>query len=218
MYNNKKIKGLIMQIEDYDFSIIALIKEGFRRSNGVKWIFMGALLLFIIIQLIFATLLVSFIPTLTQYVDSVVTILTLPIAVGIIMLGIKRAREQELHVSDIFNYFGAFPYLILAYILMVIFISIGFLFLILPGIYLAIAYSFTLALITDKNMPVWEAMELSRKIVTKQWFKFFGLAIISLFILLVSIIPFGIGIIWSIPTLYISYGLLYHRLFDEESY
>jgi len=83
-------------------------------------------------------------------------------------------------------------------------------------IYLAIAYIYTLSLIADKNLTVWQAMELSRKTVTKQWFKFFGLGIVSFFFIIISIIPFGIGLIWSIPTVYITYGLLYHRLFDEE--
>jgi hypothetical protein len=65
-------------------------------------------------------------------------------------------------------------------------------------------------------MHVWQAMELSRKTITKQWFRFFGLGIVAVVLIVVSAIPFGIGLIWSIPTVYIAYGLLYHHLFDEE--
>jgi uncharacterized membrane protein len=98
---------------------------------------------------------------------------------------------------------------------MVILIVVGFMLLVLPGIYLAVAYSFALPLIVDKKIGVWEAMELSRKTITKQWFSFFGLGIVAALFLIVSAIPFGIGLIWSLPTVYIAYGLLYHRLFDD---
>ena len=204
-----------MHVEEYEFSVIGVLKEGFRRTYGVKWIFVGAVLLYTIIQLVFGLIILTFIPSLAQVVDQIVAILTLPISVGIVMLGINRAREQELHIHDIFNYFNDFPQLLLAYFLMVIFIVAGFMLLVLPGIYLAVAYSFVLPLIVDKRLGVWEAMEISRKTITKQWFSFFGLGIIAVLFLLISAIPFGIGLIWSIPTVYIAYGLLYHRLFDD---
>ena len=107
--------------------------------------------------------------------------------------------------------------ILLAYLAMSGLIFLGFLLLVLPGIYLAVSYTFTYPLIVDKGLSVWEAMELSRKTVTKQWFKFFGLGLVSGFFIIISAIPLGIGLFWSVPTIYISYGLLYHHLFDEES-
>jgi len=205
-----------MHIEEYDFSIIGVLKEGFRRAYGVKWIFMGAVLLYYIIQIVMGLTILTFIPSLMQVIDYIIAILTLPISVGIVMLGINRAREQELHIHDIFNYFNDFPQLLLTYFLMVLLIALGFMLLILPGIYLAVAYTFALPLVVDKKLGAWEAMELSRKTITKQWFNFFGLGIVAILFILVSAIPFGIGLIWSIPTVYIAYGLLYHRLFDDD--
>ncbi len=37
---------------------------------------------------------------------------------------------------------------------------------------------FTIPLVIDKRMGFWEAMELSRKVVTKHWWKVFGLVIV----------------------------------------
>jgi len=203
-------------MQDYTFSITAVLKEGFRRSNGAKGTFIGALLLYLLIEFIIAFALLLIIPQIQDYLNLILTILTLPIAVGIIILGISRARDQEIAVKQIFEYFGHYPYLLLGYILVTIFTVLGFIALVIPGIYLAVSYTYVLPLIADKNMSVWNAMELSRKTITKQWFRFFGLGIAALFFIIVSAIPFGIGLIWSIPTVYIAYGLLYHRLFDEE--
>ncbi|MBA1433619.1 MAG: hypothetical protein FAF04_08570 [Epsilonproteobacteria bacterium] len=177
---------------------------------------MAAMLLYFLIQFVIAFILLLIIPQITDYLNLVLTILTLPIAVGIIILGISRARGEEITYKQIFSYFGSYPFLLLGYILVTLFTVLGFLAFIIPGIYLSIAYIYTLPLIADKNISVWNAMELSRKTVTHQWFRFFGLGIVSFFFILISAIPFGIGLIWSIPTVYIAYGLLYHRLFDEE--
>jgi len=202
-------------MQEYTFSIFGVIKEAFRRTDGVKWTFIASLLLFLLIQFIIAFVLLLVMPEIENYLDLLLNILTLPIAVGIIILGISRARGNELSVKQIFDYFGRYPYLLLGYILITLFTLLGFIALVVPGIYLAVAYTYTLPLIADKNMSVWNAMELSRKTITKQWFRFFGLAVVLTIIIVLSAIPMGIGLIWSIPTAYITYGLLYHRLFDD---
>jgi len=203
-------------MQGYSFSIFGVLKEGLRRSNGVKWTFMGSILSLVLIQFIIALVLLFIEPGFKDFLNLLVSMLTLPISVGVLLLGVFRARQENITIGQIFNYFPQFPYLLLGYILITIFTVLGFIALVIPGIYLAIAYIYTLSLIADKNLTVWQAMELSRKTVTKQWFKFFGLGIVSFFLIIISIIPFGIGLIWSIPTVYITYGLLYHRLFDEE--
>ncbi len=203
-------------MQSYTFSIFGVVKESFNRTNGVKWTFISALLLYLLIEFVIAFALLLILPGVEHYLDLILTILTLPIAVGIIILGISRARNRELSFKQIFDYFGQYPYLLLGYILVTLFTILGFIALVIPGIYLAVSYAYALPLIADKNMSVWNAMELSRKTITQQWFRFFGLGVVSFIIIILSAIPFGIGLIWSVPTVYIAYGLLYHRLFDEE--
>jgi uncharacterized membrane protein len=136
--------------------------------------------------------------------------------VGITFLGINIARETEINVPSIFNYFTYAIPLTITFVLIYIALMLGFVLLVIPGIYLAISYAFVYPLVVDKNLGAWEAMELSRKTVTKQWFKFFGLAVVSAVLIILSAIPLGVGLIWSLPTVYIAYGLLYHHIFDDE--
>ena len=205
----------------YNFSIIGVLKEGFRRTEGVKLTIVGAVAIYVIIAIIARVILKLIFPesesVLNNYVASLLEMLfTLPILIGIMILGIKRARDEALEIPSIFDYFSMIVPIMLAYIAMTILIVIGFMLLVLPGIYLVISYAFTYTLIVDKGLGIWEAMELSRKTVTKQWFKFFGLSLVSGIIVIISAIPFGIGLIWTIPMSYIAYGLLYHHLFDDE--
>lgn len=87
----------------------------------------------------------------------------------------------------------------------------------IPGIYLSIAYMFTLALVVEKNMDFWQAMETSRKAVTQHWFKFFFISVLMGIVYLVSIIPFGLGLIWTIPMFIALQGVLYRRVFGISS-
>ncbi len=212
-------------IPEYDFDIIELIKEGFRRIEGVKGTFVAAFALYIFAAIILQIVLGYFFPSPPapaepNYLNQqIVTILSypvlMPLMAGIIMLAINHSRGEEIEYRSIFNYYHLTGTLSFAAILIYIMTVIGFILLILPGIYLSIAYVFTLPLIVDKNMTVWEAMEFSRKSVTKHWFKVFGLLFLLSLMMAVGTLALGIGLIWAVPLMFVTlYGLLYPLIFD----
>ena len=90
---------------------------------------------------------------------------------------------------------------------------LGLVLLILPGIYLAMAYVMTMPLIGDRNLSAWQAMETSRKAVTKRWFQFFGLFFVVGLGICVSILPLGIGLVWTVPWAVNVMGVVYRRTF-----
>jgi hypothetical protein len=67
------------------------------------------------------------------------------------------------------------PQLVLASVVSTVLMSLGFLLFVLPGIYLAVAWAFTYPVLVDNKCSFWSAMELSRRTVTHQWWKVFGL-------------------------------------------
>jgi len=216
------------EIEAYDFSVFGLIQAAWERINGVKWIFLAALLAYIVIAVLITSIISIFMPAdlsenpmdisafaASQLQSLLASPVLVPIMTGILMLAIKHARGETPELSSIFNYFIIVWPLVFASIAMNVLIIVGFMLLLLPGIYLSVAYAFALPLMADKGLGIWEALEISRKTVTKRWFKIFGLDMVLAFIIVVSAIPFGIGLIWSIPLAYVSYGLLYHRIFDD---
>jgi len=66
-------------------------------------------------------------------------------------------------------------------------------FLIIPGIYFMVSYTFALPLIVDRKMDFWQAMELSRKMVGRHWWKVFGLIIVLMLLGLAGIMVFLVG-------------------------
>ena len=185
--NNKQSQ----QIPEYDFDIIEIIKVGFNSINGVKGTFVAAFAIYLGVAIAVQIILGIFFPSPPppaepNYLNQqIVTILSYPVVMplitGIIMLAVKYSRDEKIEFRSVFNYYHLTGKLSLAAILIYIMTIIGFILLVLPGIYLSIAYIFTLPLIVDKGMDVWDAMELSRKTVTKHWFKVFGLMSTKIF-------------------------------------
>ncbi len=94
---------------------------------------------------------------------------------------------------------------------------LGFLLLILPGIYLVVAYMLAIPLAAEKNLNSWKALEVSRKAITHKWFKTFGLFLMIWLILIISILPLGIGLIWTVPWAVNAIGILYREIFGVEA-
>ena len=132
-----------------------------------------------------------------------------PMMGGLSALYLKKIRGQSANFGDIFLGFGpAFGALLGAYLICMLLTTAGFIFCILPGIYLAVSWVFTIPLVIDQRMGFWEAMELSRKVVTKHWWKVFGLVIVLGLLgiagLLVSIV--GVFVAWPIGQIALLYA------------
>ena len=95
-------------------------------------------------------------------------------------------------------------------------IIIGFLLLILPGIYLMVAYSMAMPLVVEKNMSPWQALETSRKAISKRWFSYLFLGILFSIIAGLSVLTLGLAFIWTVPLMMIAYGVLYRNMFGFE--
>ena len=91
---------------------------------------------------------------------------------------------------------------------------IGFVLLILPGIYLAVGYAFVIPLVVDRGMPVWEAMELSRTTVHRQWFQTFGLLFAAGALILLSALALGVGLVLTLPLCTAAIMFAYEDLFE----
>jgi hypothetical protein len=105
---------------------------------------------------------------------------------GLCLVYLKRIRGQAASVGDVFSGFSiAFVHLLLAGLLSGLLTAIGALCcLILPGIYLWVAWSFSVPLVIDKRLEFWTAMELSRRIATRVWFELFVILVIPMLLVI----------------------------------
>lgn len=148
-----------------------------------------------IVQIIFGE--TSFI---TFIVSLVVEFLLVPLQIGLngYMMGFVQ--------NDTFNRDAIFaPYddtfkIIGASILMSFVIMVGFIFFIIPGIYLAFSYALVpYLLVTNKDLSITETLELSRKMMNGHKLDLFVLGISFLGWMLLVPCTFGIILIWLYP-------------------
>ena len=212
---------------DYDFSIREVLAESWRLTSGVKGTFVAAYGMMLLISfglsigftLLQVLLGLAGIPSAALGMASqlTVTVALYPVVAGIVMIGVYRASGLPVRYKMIFGFFQYAVPIIIVNVLVTIFTVVGFLLLLLPGIYLAIAYVLAVPLVADRGMQPWQAMEASRRAVGRHWFKIFGLYLVMGMIVLVSVIPLGIGMIWTVPMAIILNGVLFRTVFGKST-
>lgn len=136
---------------------------------------------------------------------------------GPLMGGFYLALRKQLHnhpvqFGDYLAGFNNPVQLILVGLVGNVLITIGLVLLLLPGIYLAVAYLFAVLLVADRDLEFWPALEDSRKFITRQWFSFFVLALLLFLANAIGALLFGIGLLISIPFSVAVITVAYHHL------
>lgn len=206
---------------DTDWQIGQVLKTAMEKQVGFKWSYMAPFLIYLIITGIIAVLQDATVGTgegvaasLTQII---VNILVYPLGMGLGLLGIRRAAGKDTPLSTLWEPYSQFIPLVVMLVLMGLLIVGGFFLLVLPGIYLAVAYSFAPYLMIEKNMGVWEALETSRKAITTYWWRYFGLLLIAVLLFIVGTIPLLIGLVWVLPIMAIAIGEVFVATFETAS-
>src|SRR5205085_143591 len=78
--------------------------------------------------------------------------------------------------------------------------------------YLLVRLMLSIAFVLEQNVNPWRAIVLSFHATRCNFWRLFGWYIAIWIIMMISIIPLGIGLIWTLPLIYISYGMIYKTL------
>jgi hypothetical protein len=97
-------------------------------------------------------------------------------------------------------------------ILRIAFIAIVIGILVFILIYISVRIYLTRAFILDKKLDLFTSLRASYTITYANFWRIIFIGFISVLILLLSLIPLGIGLIWSIPFIFILYGTVYRNL------
>jgi GYF domain 2 len=151
---------------------------------GAGWTFLGANAGFLIGAVLLTWIANLFFVSLSVAIPLIGAIIYICFN-GVIMGGfylacLRRMRGEAVPPTEVFSGFKvAFAQLMLTGLVSSLLTEFSVCFLILPAIYLAVAWVFALPLVADKKMPFWPAMELSRKVVTRIWFEALALVLVA---------------------------------------
>jgi len=123
-----------------------------------------------------------------------------PIAAGLAMTGIRKAERGKADIQDFFSGFGNFflPALF-GSILIFLFALIGLIFIIIPGLVILSMYMFTFHFMVHRGDDFWQAMEASRKLVSRDYFGFVAFGLLLGAINLLGLMLLGVGVVITLP-------------------
>ncbi len=134
-------------------------------------------------------------------------ILTGPMTLGMAGYSLKFYRKQPVDVPDLFTGFNNFWNALLAYLLIIVYVILWSLLLIIPGIIAAISYSQTFYIMSaNPSIDPNEAINRSKAMMDGYKWKYFDLCISFLGWALLCILTLGIGFIWLIPWMQVTFA------------
>jgi len=149
--------------------------------------------------------------TVIFFITSSIPFLSIPLSAGFLIAAFYISSGKEVYFETFLEGFRHFIAFFLFTIVSGFLLFLGFIALILPGIYLMVGYVFTPFYIIFAKMDFWEAMESSRKLVHREWFSIFGFLIVLLFINFLGVLALGFGLLITVP---LSYCAMY-AAFDD---
>jgi len=193
--------------------IKAKAKEIAKENIGQFWA--GYLVIFAISFLITIALELLFDNESMIYavLNLVASLFTSTLSVGFYLYILKMIRKEEFSRNDIFAFIGkVFPIIAIALLITIFSFLWGLLFII-PGIIAALSYSMAFLIYAeDQSLNAMDYLDKSKEMMKGyKWDYFvFGLSFIGW--ILLSIITFGIGLIWILPYVTIAEVVYYDEL------
>lgn len=201
MYSSERNVDSIVQ-QGYTVKIGDYIQRGWGIMQQNLGGFIGFTVILVLISMIPAVLPAVLGERLGPLASLAVNIISPVLMAGFLIVAFKILKQQATSFNDFFQGFNNFLPIFLTSLLVGIFVFLGFLVLILPGIFLAVAYAFSIPFVVGRRFDFWEAMESSRKVISKNWFSMFGFLFVLFLLNLVGALLLGVGLLFTIPLSY----------------
>jgi len=136
-----------------------------------------------------------------------------PLSLGVVFFYLNISRNKYAEIGNIFEGFNNFGDALLAYIVYFISIFFGFILFIIPGIFLALAWSQTFYILHDNpGISATDALKKSWDMMDGFKWDYFLLALIFVLLFILSSFTFYIALLWLIPFMQMSYAKFYERI------
>lgn len=195
--------------KNIEFSIEKIIKSAWHRFNDNRVFWIGVALLSLSMSIpgnIFPTLGILF------------TLVSCYISASVIRISINFMQGHLVNYNDFFqiDIMQFFNYLA-ALILCSVSILLGFLFFVIPGVYLMTRFIFVQYFVIDKNISFDAAIKRSWKITKGNEINLLAFLFAMVIIFVLGFLAFVIGVVVAIPITQLSTAKLYLTFLNDEN-
>jgi uncharacterized membrane protein len=199
---------------EVSFSKSELIKKGWGTTKSNYVILLKIALVFILVSIAFNAINIISnnqvgVVSITSLISSIIQTI---LEIGVIKIGLDIVDGKTPDFKDLYSNYNRFIEFFLTSLIVGIIIVVGFILLIIPGIYFAVRYQFTPYIVVDKKLAYKKAWDTSAEMVKGRWMKvfLFDLSLIGLNIL--GVLALGVGLFLTIPTSIFASIYLYRKL------
>lgn len=150
------------------------------------------------------------------FITIISMIIGIIISAGVIRASLKFIDTNDANFSDLFSDLSKLPKLIGATLLFSIAVGIGFLLLLVPGIYLVLRYGYFFHAIIDKDLGVFDSFKYSSELTRGSRLNIFVLGLLAVLIALAGMLALLVGLLWAIPVTYLAYTIAYCYMHQGE--
>ena len=146
-------------------------------------------------------------------IGSVALFIQGPISIGLATYSLAIANQKDYSYNQIFTGFKYFFKALFLFLLFNISFLIGVIFLIIPGIIIALMFSQIFYIIADDpETGVIEAFKKSASLMKNNKLQLFGLGMRYFGLFILGFFTLGIWWLWLIPQAYVSFAIFYKEL------
>jgi uncharacterized membrane protein len=136
--------------------------------------------------------------------------------VGLHIFTLRKLLGRPAAVGDIFQGFGYFLPAFLASLVIGLFVALGTICLIIPGLVIAAMYKFTFLFIFDKRMDFWAAMRASHEVARRDYVGFTMFLLLLIGVDILGCLCFVIGLFVAIPVTFAAVTIAYREIVGFE--
>jgi len=154
--------------------------------------------------------------TLIFFLLSSIPFISGALIAGFHIYTMKKLMRRNAEFADLFKGFNFFIHTLVASILIGIFVFLGTLCLIIPGLIIAAMYKFTYLFIVDKGMEFWPAMKASHAVVSKDYFGFTMFLILAFLVNVLGFCCLFVGLLVTVPVTIAAITVAYREVVGFE--
>lgn len=149
---------------------------------------------------------------LSLIVNLVLGILSIVVSIGVAKVWLNVIDSKELKFSDLFKEYQYFFSYLLASIVNGILVLIGFIALIIPGIFFALRYQYYLFVMVEKKTGAMESLYLSEKVTRGNLTNLFLFDLLVLGINILGLLCLVVGLFITVPVTTLASVWVYRQL------
>ncbi len=166
---------------------------------------MGYALFILSVQFLFVLYIPDFLLVFTLFLAG-------PLLAGFFLAANKISQEETLEYPDFFKGFQYYIPLVLVWLVSQVLVAIGLFALVLPGIYLMVSYMFAMLAAIFFGLDFWSSLEFSRKLVHRNWLKFFMFGLSLALLNLAGALVFLVGLAITLPLTYYAIYIVFEKI------